>query len=224
MGSLVIGSIEQPKAEEVNDGKMEEFYVSKGLDVELVHGAVGARERLRRVLHQPSAGRCLALRDYYPAWAEAGRKAEAGKPLFLESKDTKVLQIFFDDHILPHDACIVDVRHADELSSPQARSPPPVGSVFGMHLVRAEPLRSIMETDYFLDAISAAEHKWKAAWKRRRLFRTVLLEKTEDQMKEAHHMAKSPSYVPYAMCDLVTMRSDTNSNDVADELDVESLK
>ena len=49
--------------------------------------------------------------------------------------------MFFDDHILPNDAHIVDVRRADA----PAAAPMPIGAVYGIHLLRAEPLSSIVD-------------------------------------------------------------------------------
>merc|ERR1719409_1162048 len=163
------------------------------------------------MLHNTGAGHSLALRDYYPAWEAAGRKAHAGKPLFLESKDTEVLQIFFDDHILPNDACIIDVRHADDLQGSPTRAPPPVGSVFGTHLIRAEPLRSIQENNYFLEAIAQAEQRWRTKWIRKKsllegCLDLSLLETLSEKRKDATLAA--PKYLPHSLSDSVTLAAD----------------
>eukprot|EP00929_Paragymnodinium_shiwhaense_P016115 TRINITY_DN124306_c0_g1_i1.p1 TRINITY_DN124306_c0_g1~~TRINITY_DN124306_c0_g1_i1.p1 ORF type:complete len:628 (+),score=119.38 TRINITY_DN124306_c0_g1_i1:66-1949(+) len=221
--SLVWGSLEQPSPEQVTGGKAEEFYAERGVKVNIISGSVNARESLKSLLHERGSGRCIALRDYYPAWEAAGRKASAGKPLFLESRDTSVLQIFFDDHILPNDACIIDVRHADDLHASQ-RAPPPVGSVFGTHLIRAEPLRSILDTDYFLGAIAAAEKRWHQAWDRRRsLVEGCMDLSTLQLLQEKGKVVRTPVYLPHSKSAIVTLHTDENALDVYDAVPISTM-
>ena len=73
----------------------------------------------QRRLHRPGTGATFGLRDCYPAWEALGCTAARGKPLHLERDNPELLQLMFDDHILPSDAHIVDVRRAERPDAPQ---------------------------------------------------------------------------------------------------------
>lgn len=181
---LVFGDLRQPPPAQSTAAELKAFYANPAsfdrsvsqmgfggcCEVDIVCGEEAVRDRLRQMLHRRADGRTMALRDYYPAWDACGRRAKGGKPLFLESKDTSVLQVFFDDHVLPKDAHIVDIRHADCLS----RHALPIGAVFGVHVVRAEPISAITEPSYFIKSVQAAEERWRAACRRRGLLADAL--------------------------------------------------
>jgi len=181
---VVFGDLRQPPPHMASSTDLAAFYAelaeNTGCDdaaaklapssVDIVLGAAAVRDRLREMLHIRSAGRTLGLRDYYPAWDGAGRTSVGGKPLFLETKDPSIFQIFFDDHILPQDAHILDIQHADSFS----RGPLPIGAVLGVHAVRAEPLHSITDPMYFVKSLKDAEERWRAACSRRRILADVL--------------------------------------------------
>lgn len=201
---LVLGSIEQPPLDVVQSGvdAIKRWYceqipegTSVAPPVKVFVGAQAAAQELASRLHVRGRGATLALRDYYPGWEASACSAEGGKPLLLEGADeSEVLQIFFDDHINAHDARIVDVRRRAAPSLPAL----PIGAVFGMHLLRAEPLLSICNNDYFLDAILAAEAKWKLACRRRRALSKALLDKARVlQQIEASKAADSKTYLKY---------------------------
>ena len=107
-------------------------------------------------------------------WAATGCKATGGKPLLLEPDNQELLQLFFDDHITPRwharfpglhrfdfllsthfyfpsnsDAHIVDVRRATSSTKTTADSVLPIGAVFNIHLIQAQPLHSITDPEYF---------------------------------------------------------------------------
>lgn len=217
---LVLGSIEQPPLERALKGieEVKRFYAELVPDeggaappVEVIVGATAAADRLRTILHQPGRGTTLALRDYYPGWEALGCRAEGGKPLLLEPMDTAdVLQIFFDDHINAHDAHIVDVRRAQTPSAPAL----PIGAVLGSHLIRAEPLHSIGEPSYFIDAVADAEASWRKACRRRAALaaalrdRGVLIQQLERQTSGA---TARPSYIAHEQIAAVASAPDVSA-------------
>ena len=185
--------------------------------LQLFEGAEAASSHLASVLNVDGGGRTLGLRDYYPGWNATGCTAAGGKPLLLERENPRLLQIFFDDHVLPWDAHIVDVRHRGAASAP----PVPIAAVLDVHLFRAEPLRSIAERSYFLDAISRAEINWRAAWRRRRALAEVIADFGTLTSKLATTgvvaAGAAPRYVPHTLTEAVTRASDVNAFDDEDE-------
>ena len=120
--------------------------------------------------------------------------------------------MFFDDHILPNDAHIVDVRRADAPST----APVPIGAVYGINLLRAVPLSSIVDRGYFLGAVAAAEDAWRLSGSRRRAIARVLAAGASATVAgegagagaEAGSEANRLAYVPHAQTQAVTMTSD----------------
>jgi len=213
---LVLGSIEQPPIETARSGidDIRAFYA--GLEgspaVEIIEGATAAAQRLRAELHVPGCGKSIALRDYYPGWEASGCRAEGGKPLLIEPADQNdVLQIFFDDHINAHDAHIVDVRRVTNPSAPAI----PIGAVLGSHLVRAEPLLSIGEPTYFIDAIADAEAAWRKACRRRAVLAEALRDRGNvlariERLKTSTAPAGELAYVPHAQTAYVQNATNVN--------------
>lgn len=230
--SLVFGTIEQPPLEKAKAEALSEFYAQVGADdaadasakgdqVCIASGSSAVRDELRSILHRPGAGCTLALRDYYDGWSATGCHSEGGKPLFLEHRDTDVLQIFFDDHVLPNDLHIIDCRLAEEPGQPV-----PIARVFGVHVVRAEPLYAIRDPRYFLDAVAAAETQWRSSCRRRReLAEAMANYASQAAFAAANHLDHSSTftrsmYTPHSQCDFVKLRSDANALDDDDDLQV----
>ncbi|KAK3276491.1 hypothetical protein CYMTET_15436 [Cymbomonas tetramitiformis] len=234
--SLVLGTLCQPPITEVDSSALEDFYLGVGNNpmavaptspqnqprpqqaVEVVHGAAEAAQHLHRLLTTPGAGRTLGLRDYYPGWEATGCSAQGGKPLLLERERTDCLQIFFDDHIMAHDAHIVDVRLASDPSSP----PLPIAATLGVHLVRAEPLESIRNINFFLEAIAQAETNWRRAYSCRAKLASALMHKAamianntghEQSFNVTQRGSPGPTkkYVPHAETELVMLASSANT-------------
>jgi hypothetical protein len=91
-----------------------------------------------------------AIRDYYPWWQANNRNPISGKPFFVDLKNPKIAQIFFDDNILMGKDTwgIVDIRteHGDILDFTKE---------LNTRLVHVEPLESVFEEDYFVRHIDA---------------------------------------------------------------------
>ena len=153
--SLALGTIEQPPPEETTPAGMRAFYEAHA-GVQLIHGGGAAAAALERLVGSRARNRTLPLRDFYAGWEATGCQAHGGKPILLH-RQPDAMQIFFDDHVTAHDAHIVDARRAD---APTA-SPLPIAATLNVHLIKAEPIDSINKRSYFLDAIAAAENKWR---------------------------------------------------------------
>jgi len=111
----------------------------------------------------------VALRDFYLGWAATGLKSHGGKPFFLSWHDDGVHSIFFDDNITAADPQIVDPINAHHwphrFCSPQ---------LFGVHLVQAQPLHSILKQDYFLECVRECEAARQAKLSRWELAQSIL--------------------------------------------------
>jgi hypothetical protein len=125
-------------------------------------------------------------------------------------------QLFFDDHVMPHDGHILDVRRASEPAAPSF----PVAAVLGINIFRAEPLRSIAERSYFMDAVSRAEVSWRAAWRQRYALAEALM-----SLHSLSSLSRAGSdlgvvaagrYVPHSATAAVLRASDAHTFD-ADE-------
>ena len=158
---------------------------------------------------RPGAGAAVGLRDYYPAWEAKDCTAAGGKPLFLERDNPEVLQIIFDDHILPNDAHIVDARRAEQPMAP----PLPIAATFNTHLIRAEPFKSILDRGYFPDAVTRAEERWRQSAARRAKLCQALgnYEKLVAQLGERDAPGEHTAYVPHAQSTTVLLASDAHT-------------
>lgn len=159
--ALVWGTHTQPPA-----GKGLEFYEDMPR-VKVIRGTAEAANSLQERLK--STTRVTVLRDFYPGWSKAKFSGKGGKPLFLNVEDDALLPIFFDDHIRPVDPTIVDVIDVRRL--PQRV---PMAQVYYSHMVKAVPLRSISEPNYFWDEVRRCELQKQAQLLRRRTVGRVL--------------------------------------------------
>jgi len=132
-------------------------------DVEVLTNAQSVSSHLERC-----ATHCktYALRDFYPGWAAVGARSIGGKPFMLSDiHNPATHSIFFDDHITPMDPKIVDPININHWPRRYSSS-----QLFGIHLVQAQPLNSILNRNYFLESIAACEaaraaklHRWELA-------------------------------------------------------------
>lgn len=103
----------------------------------------------------------LLIKDDYPSWNKAGEDATQGKLFFVDDSSTQLTRlsngeelvhsVFFDDNIELAEAHIVDVRNA--LTGESL----PFGLTNGRFIVRANPLDAIMDDNYFIRRLEAAE-------------------------------------------------------------------
>ena len=132
--------------------------------ISVAHGAAACHAA---ICERVAAGHnTLGLQDHYAWWAKCGEADDAGKIMFVDQSDDPLdgdgydghtHQIFFDDNVERTHAHIVDIRDAasgETVRFEKAR---------GLYLVRAEPVRSILDRDYFIDAVRACEARRDAS-------------------------------------------------------------
>jgi hypothetical protein len=124
--------------------------------VVLAEGAVGCAQAIDAKLGDPGSA-TLGLRDYYPYWAAQKESDTAGKLLLVDtSPDAACHHIFFDDNIERDRAHIVDCRDSRTGKSL------PYTSTKGRWLVKAEPLHSIVDPQYFIRMVHSCETALRA--------------------------------------------------------------
>ncbi len=119
--------------------------------VVLAEGAAGCAQAIDSKLGDPGSA-TLGLRDYYPYWAAQKESDTAGKLLLVDTSPAAVCHhIFFDDNIERDRAHIVDCRDSRTGESL------PYTSTKGRWLVKAEPLHSIVDPQYFIRMVHSCE-------------------------------------------------------------------
>lgn len=95
----------------------------------------------------------MSVHEDYKAWKESGFSNSRAKLLTVDQADYNTQHIFFDDNADEGDECIVDVR--DIITGEKIDQ----GKYMDMYVVKAQPHRAILESDYFIKMIEAAESK-----------------------------------------------------------------
>ena len=138
---LVLGTLDQPPSPA--DGLA--FYEDK--DVDIVSGLDNIDKFFEKKGASEQVG-VLALRDYYPWWAENQESDTSGKLLVVPSSKS-LTSIFFDDNVEKDRAHIVDVRTGMGVSLPFEQTN-------GRLIIRAEPWHSITDRQWFVKALQSA--------------------------------------------------------------------
>lgn len=200
---LIMGTIDQPEHATIEGRRSYEARIEAGDPIRLVRGGAAIAQYLGEQTRRPQT---LALRDFYRGWEMATCTAPGGKPLLIEEAAQDVLQIFFDDHILPSDAKIV-CAHPTTEDTPML----PIAAIYGSHLIRAEPLRSIGEPDYFYDAVMDAESRWRQRGALRQTLARALSDLAHLRralgVVSASGTTKELDYTPYQQSDTVLLAS-----------------
>lgn len=127
--------------------------------VTLAHGVCAVYNRMMAHLTGNGKGwrRSLALQDDYNYWAEHGESDNSGKLLFVDTAETPPFRhIFFDDNIERDRAHIVDARELRTMRALPFTGP---RGTQGRWLVKAEPFEAILDEEYFIKALRAAEER-----------------------------------------------------------------
>jgi len=156
--SLVWGTLQQPPENAAGEALGLDFYKNY-VDIIKHVGVEAASDSLRERVC--SSTRTVVLRDHYPGWAKQNFNSTGGKPIFVNIEDDEVYQLIFDDHAQPESPSIVDVIDVREYPKRV-----PMAQVYDIHMVKAIPLRSIVEVSYFWDELRRCE-----AAKRQQLMR-----------------------------------------------------
>ena len=89
----------------------------------------------------------MSMSEDYPAWKESGFSNSRAKLLLVDQADYNTQHIFFDDNADEGDECIVDVR--DVITGEKVDQ----SKYMDMYVVKAQPHRAILESDYFIKMI-----------------------------------------------------------------------
>jgi len=89
----------------------------------------------------------MSMSEDYPAWKESGFSNTRAKLLLVDQADYNTQHIFFDDNADEGDDCIVDVR--DVITGEKVDQ----GKYMDMYVIKAQPHRAILESDYFIKMI-----------------------------------------------------------------------
>lgn len=93
----------------------------------------------------------MVFQEDFKNWSANDKHREVAKLLLIDQADYQTQHIFFDDNADPDDDCIVDVR--DVITKEVV----PYKKFMNRYVVRVEPHRAILETDYFLRQIEQCE-------------------------------------------------------------------
>lgn len=95
----------------------------------------------------------MSIAEDYPAWKESGFSNSRAKLLLVDQADYNTQHIFFDDNADDGDECIVDVR--DVITGDKIDQ----SKYMDMYVVKVQPHRAILESEYFIKMIETAEAK-----------------------------------------------------------------
>jgi len=162
--ALIMGSWQSPEREKVPSIK---FY--DNIPGVIVHKG-DYQQMYAFLLKKCSKPGAMALRDYFPYWKGKEMSAEGGKLLFYDvCPDAETHFIFFDDNIRYSNAYIVDTKHA----CPNSKVPF-IASLLQSHICRAEPLESILDSDYFVKHVARLENGYERKLLARKRLKRVL--------------------------------------------------
>lgn len=149
--SLVMGTQEQPGEGKYRSAKDKSIgFYDDWPGLEIISGFDAVAGYLTERF-----GRCgtIGIRDYFGYWKAKRMTSEGGKLFFYDPRAcTKRHEVFFDDNISFDDGYIVQPVN---LMSPDQK--PWVNALLETHLVRAEPLWSVVRNDYFISELARLE-------------------------------------------------------------------
>ena len=92
----------------------------------------------------------MAFSEDYQSYLKADKDQRTGKLLMMDQSDYKTQHIFFDDNADEDGKCVVDVRDVG-LGQPIAYK-----KFINMYVVKVDPIKAILEPDYFVKLIEQA--------------------------------------------------------------------
>eukprot|EP00466_Bigelowiella_natans_P015471 jgi/Bigna1/145814/aug1.104_g20522 len=215
--ALYIGTLEQRKS--VSEEPRDFCEIRKDRPSHIISG----RSRIYEYLKERTSKPCtLALRDCFIHWREYKQVGEAGKLFILDSiNPTRRHEVFFDDNIRYSETKIVDIRDFRDLSVPIS-----VARAINKFLVRAEPLESITNKDYFWEKLKLCEESARRTRRTRTLMRNTLVRcKTAVKVFRAiRNTPMSPTkYVPWRKLPAVQALSSVETFD-DDSENIETMR
>jgi len=149
--SVVMGTTEQPgegKYKNANDTSIDFYKEIPG--VKIYKGYEAVKDYL---WERTARAGTIALRDFYGYWKAKGMKSEGGKVfMFNPHRSSNVHSVFFDDNIRYDDLYIVQPIN---ITDPERKYW--VINLMRTHLVRAEPLQSMQDNEYFIKELTRLE-------------------------------------------------------------------
>jgi len=125
----------------------------------------------------------MAVQEDYQCWKENAYSSEHAKLFLIDQEQDNVQNIFFDDNADEDDDCIVDAR--DVFTSEVIT----YGKMINKYVVKVDPLKAILEPDYFVKLIDVCEvaRDQELGYKKEE-------EKSQVQLKTVRSDLKSPLY------------------------------
>jgi len=93
----------------------------------------------------------IAVQEDYQGWKDNEFHREAAKLLLIDQADLNVQHIFFDDNADEGESCIVDTR--DVVTNEIL----PYKKQMGRYVCKVDPIKAILEPDYFIQQIEKCE-------------------------------------------------------------------
>ena len=130
----------------------------------------------------------IAVQDDFWIWWKNGMSPKHGKVFYVDPDDVSVHQIFFDDNARPElsNVSCIDLHNGDFVSEKRSRD---------KFIVAVDPLRAIIEQDYFLKKIEECEFNRKEELRRREegINTDDELEETEVSVSEWEKLQSLPN-------------------------------
>lgn len=104
-----------------------------------------------------SFGIHLGITDDYEYWAHHGEDPSAGKLHLVDSDDTSMHSIFFDDNIERTHTHIVDVHDRSKGYAPVSFE-----EAINRWMVRADPIQALLNLNFFVEALQVCEENNQA--------------------------------------------------------------
>lgn len=149
--ALVMGTMDQPgegKFKDVTERSLS-FYKGKP-NLQIIEGKFNVYRYLRK-----RCAKCgtIGIRDYFQYWKSKKMKSEGGKVFFYDPRaKTRSHEVFFDDNLTFTEGYIIQPINMSDVNRK-----PWVTGLLSSHLVRAEPLLSIGDENYFINEIARLE-------------------------------------------------------------------
>ena len=138
---VILGSNDR-KPLKLSSDDIEQLKNNKSLKV-----IIGAENIYNHLKEKNSFG----IQDDYCFWNENNEKFEFAKPLLVNTSDSHILPIFFDDNIQANDDCIIDCRNI------HTKEQIHLTESLNKHLIKVDSFLALSNDNYFLEMISVCE-------------------------------------------------------------------
>ena len=128
--------------------KQQIIYDERYKDVELIEDI---QDQYNHIMNTLIKYNSMAVQEDFQGWSENSFSKECAKLLLIDQDQDNVQHIFFDDRAEEDDDCIVDTRDVftNEIIAHN--------KYIDKYVVRVDPLKAILEPDYFIKLIDVCE-------------------------------------------------------------------